>query len=176
MTSLVLVAAAVVPCAHTVAADKKPKGDPMSAGKALADFLGSLERAIPLDAAKLAPLLRTTFKTEKDVNKRAVLVASTFQPNQHGVALDSARFRPPGKDDPGDLSIELAGSAVDEGALTTRYPKRSWRPPPPPGWAPEGAGPTYIVDRPWGELWFAFRNDTVRHAIFSFGQHSGSGV
>jgi hypothetical protein len=172
----VLIAAAALACACAVAAGKKAKGDPMSASTALADFLGSLEKEIPLDEAKLASRLRTTFKAEKDVNRKTVLVASTFQPNPHGIALASVRFRPARKDDPGELLIELAGSIVDEEALKTHYKEGNWRPPPPPGWAPEGAGPTYIVDRPWGEIWFTFQSGTVRRVAFSFGQHSGSGV
>ncbi len=174
--TLLAVATVTLACVHAGAADKQPKEDPMSATKALADFLGVLEKAMPLDEAKLGALLGTTFKAEQDANKKRVLVATKLAPNPQGVALKTVRFYPATKDGAGELQLQLTNSAVDEVALGNSYPAASWRPPPPPGWAPEGAGPACIVDRPWGEIWFTFRYGTVVNVSFAFGQHSGPGV
>jgi hypothetical protein len=173
---MLVVATVTLACVHAGAADKKTKEDPMSATKALADFLGTLEKAMPLDETKLGALLGATFKAEKDANKRRVLVATKLAPGPQAVALAGVRFYPATKDGAGELQLQLATSAVDELALGKLYPAASWRPPPPPGWAPEGAGPACIVDRPWGEIWFTFRYGTVVNVSFAFGQHSGSGV
>jgi hypothetical protein len=172
---MLVVAAVALACSHAGAADKKPKEDPMSALKALNEFLGTLEKAMPFDEAKLAALLGTTFKAEKDANKKRVLVAKVVS-NPPGVGLGGVRFYPATKDNAGELQLQLVGSAVDELALGKAYPAASWRPPPPPGWAPEGAGPACIVDRPWGEIWFTFRHGVVVNVSLAVGQHSGSGV
>jgi hypothetical protein len=58
---------------------------------------------------------------------------------------------------PTSLTVRfLAPPTVDPAQLDRRFSEVSALPPPPPGYGPPEAEGAYVVQRGWGQLWFAF--------------------
>ena len=71
------------------------------------------------------------------------------------------------------------GVVVPANDLLARFPGGGWVPPPPPGMggAPPDASGAYWVDRPWGQLWFAFLSgDRLAKISVSPGARGSPGV
>jgi hypothetical protein len=117
-------------------------------------WLDAIEAQLPLTQAKLKPLVKVSF-------------------------VKGVSFREAKGGDPGHVTLELAATDISAEAVAARLPGGHWVPPPPPGWGGSDAGPGYVVDRPWGQLWFGFGSGAgaaVRKLSFAPGAHGSPGV
>jgi hypothetical protein len=132
-------------------------------------LLDELETYVPLRADTLEARFGVTFEVTRDWRQRELLVAKTS-------ALE-IELRPSGDAGPGDLSIMLPGVHVTWPVLAEKYPGGRSLPPPPPGYGPAEALYAYVVDRPFGQLWFTFyTGDRLVRVALEPGRSGSPGV
>lgn len=133
-------------------------------------LVASIEDDLPLQRDTLEILFGVSFKGSVDHNRQPILVATT--------AAAEIELRVPKGASEGSLGIRFTPPPVlPSSAITERFPVGHWVPPPPPGYGVPDAQGAYIVERPWGQLWFAlYTGDRLFQISFAPGKRGSPGV
>jgi hypothetical protein len=177
--SRILLSLAAVFASGCVVKSAKPeesKPSTMSNTQAVFELLDVLEKEMPWSVVKVQRILGVTLKKP-----------SLFGGNQNlefdgrarfsGLGITHVRFTPAGQEAAAALLIKLDKNDVDEGDVMKRFPKGFTVPPPPPGY---GGVPdprmAYVVDRDWGQVWFAFAAAGLWSVSLAVGEHGSPGI
>lgn len=142
----------------------------MSDDERVWSLVQSIEDELPLQRDTLEALFGVSFKGSVDQFRQPILVATT--------ACYEVELRAPSGASQGSLGIRFTPPPVmPSSSMTTRFPGGHWVPPPPPGYGVPDAQGAYIVERPWGQLWFAlYTGDRLFQVSFAPGKRGSPGV
>jgi len=130
----------------------------------------SIEEQLPLQRDLLEALFGVSFKGTVDHNRQPLLVATT--------ASYEVELRVPTGPSQGSLGIKFTPPPIlPSSSITATFPVGHWVPPPPPGYGVPDAQGAYIVERPWGQLWFAlYTGDRLFQISFAPGKRGSPGI